>query len=98
MALQLAEAAAELQGGAGEALGLPALLMRAQLALAGGDRPGALALLRGLPEDSLRHQPAVVATVAALQVWTSSCLTVSSYYFVSFPFLFSILTLQHVAG
>ena len=45
--------------------------MRAQLAIAGGDRPAALALLHSLPEDPLRHQPAVVATVVAIQV--SSC-------------------------
>lgn len=42
--------------------------MRAQLAAGGGDAAGALAVLRTLPGDSLRHQPAVVATVVRLQV------------------------------
>ncbi len=60
----MAEAAAELHG----TEGLPALLMRAQLLLAGGDAAGALALLQGLPDEGMRHQPAVVATVVALQV------------------------------
>lgn len=63
---KLGEAAAALEDSI-DALGLPALLMRAQLALAGGDTAVALRLLTGLPDEAMRHQPAVVATVVSLQ-------------------------------
>jgi hypothetical protein len=66
--LQMAEAAATLEDPAAGALSLPAVLMRAQLALAGGDRGAALRLLTGLQDEATRHQPAVVATMASLQV------------------------------
>lgn len=66
--LQMAEAAATLEGPAAGALGLPAVFMRAQLALASGDRGAALRLLTGLQDEATRHQPAVVATMASLQV------------------------------
>ena len=75
--LQVAEAAATLEGPAAGALGLPAVLMRAQLALAGGDRGAALRLLSGLQDEATRHQPAVVATVASLQVCTHRALHVT---------------------
>lgn len=65
---QLTEAAAALEGRGAQALGLPAALMRAQLALAGGDRTDALRLLAGLPNEATRHQPAFVATTVSLQV------------------------------
>ena len=71
--VQLPEAAATLEGPAAAALGLPALLMRVQLALASGDHGAALELLAGLPDEATRHQPAVIATIASLQVplsWT----------------------------
>lgn len=49
-----------------------AALMRAQLAASSGDAAGALAVLQQLPEDTLRHQPAVVATVVRLQACSIS--------------------------
>jgi hypothetical protein len=63
-----------LEGPAAGALGLPAVFMRAQLALASGDRGAALRLLTGLQDEATRHQPAVVATVASLQVCTGCAL------------------------
>jgi hypothetical protein len=66
--LQMPEAAAALESPAAASLGLPAILMRVQLALASRDRGAALQLLTGLQDEQTRHQPAVVATVASLQV------------------------------
>lgn len=66
-----------LEDAAAGALGLPAVLMRAQLALAGEDRGAALRLLTGLQDEATRHQPAIVATVASLQVCTGCALHVT---------------------
>mmetsp|Transcript_5293 Transcript_5293/g.15184 ORF Transcript_5293/g.15184 Transcript_5293/m.15184 type:complete len:701 (-) Transcript_5293:233-2335(-) len=63
-----ADAALQRMEGSGSAeLREGAALMRAQLAASSGDAAGALAVLQQLPEDTLRHQPAVVATVVRLQ-------------------------------
>ena len=51
-----------------------AALMRVQLSLAAGDRGAAAATLADLPDSELRHRPAVVATLASLQVCLSTAI------------------------
>ena len=65
--VQGAEADAALADGPPEVQPVAAL-MRVQLSLAAGDRGAAAALLADLPDSELRHRPAVVATLASLQV------------------------------
>ena len=50
-----------------------AALMRAQLALVAGNSAAAVQLLSSLPDASLRHRPAVIATLASLQASPIPC-------------------------
>lgn len=68
--LQGAEADALLAAAPPEVKDLAAL-MRVQLALLAGDSAAAVQLLGSLPDSDLQHRPAVIATLASLQVLTS---------------------------
>lgn len=61
--------------GASAEVAVLAALMRVQLALLAGDSAAAVQLLGSLPNADLRHRPAVIATLASLQVsfmpWTT---------------------------
>ena len=68
--LQGAEADALLAAAPPE-VGVLAALMRVQLALLAGDSAAAVQLLGSLPDSDLQHCPAVIATLASLQVLTN---------------------------